>query len=187
MRKIGQILRFLIPVIVALGVLVVFLTAAATRIEQNKALVMRYAEEVWNKGDMAVADEIVASNYTRYNVGGTPKGTIRGREALKQYIMTVRTAFPDWHVTARDVIAQGDKVVVRWALRGTFKGEWKVPAGVIPPNGEKCAFEDLMIYHIAGGKVVKECEFCQDLYAAYQMGMKLVPGDWLPPYPHFLR
>jgi len=175
MRKIEQIFRFLIPVI-ALAALVVFLVGAGRReratLERNKAIVMRYGEEVWNKGDMAVVDEIIASNYIRHD-DTLPEGAIRGRDAYKKYITACRTAWPDFHCTATDVIAQGDKVVVRWADRGTFKGEF----GGIPPNGKEVAWEDLVIHRIAGGKIVEDWSFNQDLSLLYQMGMKLVPAQ----------
>jgi predicted ester cyclase len=175
MRKIGQILKVLIPVI-ALGVLVVFLVGAATRTERNKAIIMRWNDEVWNKGNMAVADEILASNYIRYTHPGTgnPEGIIRGPKAMKQWITTCRTMWPNWHSTAREVIAEGDKVVVRWKCTGTYTGEVE---GFPPPNGKPIAFEDICIFHLAGGKIVKDCECYRELTVMSQMGMKLVPAQ----------
>ena len=174
MRKIGQIFRFLIPVI-ALVALVVFMTGAGrrerARLEKNKALIMRYDEEFWNKGDMAVADEIVATDYVRHH-SAAPKGILRGREALKEWVTGLRNAWPDFHCTAEDVIAEGDKVVVRYAIRATFKREL---AG-IPPTGKELTFESLLIHRIAGGKVVEDWVFDQELAMMYQMGMKLVPA-----------
>jgi len=175
MGRIGKIFRFLLPVI-ALVALVVFMTGAGRReratLERNKAIVIRYGEEVWNKGDMAVVDEIIASNYIRHD-DTLPEGAIRGRDAYKKYITACRTAWPDFHCTATDVIAQGDKVVVRWADRGTFTGD---PGWGIPPNGKEVAWEDLVIHRIAGGKIVEDWSFNQDLSLFYQMGMKLVPA-----------
>ena len=175
MRKIGQTLRFLIPVI-ALVALVVFMTGAGrrerARLEKNKALIMRYGEEFWNKGDMAVADEILATEYVRHEVLA-PGGIIRGREAMKQWVTGIRTAWPDYHCTPEDVIAEGDKVVVRLAIRGTFKGELLG----IPPNGKEIAFEDLVIFRIAGGRIVEDWVFPQELTLMSQMGLKLVPAE----------
>jgi len=178
MRRIGQILRFLIPVI-ALAALVAFLAGAGRReratIEKNKALVMRYCEEVWNKGDMAVADEIIASDFI-YHVDTAPegKGIIRGLDAMKQYIKVCRTAWPDLRITlVEPQMAQGDRTAARWVLRGTFTGvveKW--PA----PTGKETVFEGLSMWRFAGGKIAEEWCLYQDTFMWYQMGMKLVPA-----------
>jgi len=176
MRKIEQIFRFLIPVI-ALVALVVFLVGAGRReratIQKNKALVMRSAEEVWNKGNMAVADEIYASNYIRHQ-DDLPGGIIRGREALKQFVTNCRTIWPDWHMTLLDMVAEGDKVWDYWAIRGTFTGKVE---GFLPPNGKETPFECVIIHRIAGGKDVEDWCFFQDLNLYSQLGMKLVPAE----------
>jgi len=176
MRKIGQIFRFLIPVI-ALAALMVFLVGAGrrerARLEKNKALVARWDEELWNKGNMAVADEIVASNHIRHE-DTLPEGIIRGREALKQLIMACRTAWPDLHVTEIDVFAEGDKVATHWVLRGTFTG---VVEGWPPPTGKEMLFQGAIIFRIADGKVAESWCYLQDLVLMSQMGMKLVPAQ----------
>jgi predicted ester cyclase len=156
---------------------VVFLVGAETQkgatLEKNKALVMRYADEVWGKGDMAVADEIIATDYIRHDEI-FPEGILRGREAMKQYVMRIRTALPDFKTTAVAVIAEGDKVVVHWANRGTFAGKI---AGEPAPTGKVMTWESLILYRIAGDKIVEDWCFSQDLSLMYQWGMKLVPAS----------
>jgi len=175
MRKIGKIFRFLLPVI-ALAALVVFMTGAGRReratVEKNKATAMRYADEVWNKGDMAVADEILASNMIRH-LDSVPEGAIRGRDALKQYIMACRTAWPDIHVTVTDVIAKGDKGMARGVWSGTFTGKVE---GFPPPNGKEMVVGWMNMFRFAGGKIAEEWIFQEDLFMFSQMGMKLVPA-----------
>jgi len=173
MRKIGQMLRFLIPII-ALAVLVVFMTGAGRReraaLEKNKAIVlMRWNEELWNKGDMAGADEIIASDCVRH-VAGQPSYDLVGREAIKQYIIACRTAWPDWHSTSEITIAEGDKVMVRWRSTGTHLGT----AWGIPPSGNKANFISDVIYRIVGGKIVEMWEV-SELATYLQMGFKLIP------------
>jgi steroid delta-isomerase-like uncharacterized protein len=171
MRKIGQILKVLIPVI-ALGVLVVFLTGAATRTERNLATAMRYADELWNKGDMAVADEILTSDMVRHN-DAVPGGVIPGREAMKQHITAVRTAWPDFHVTILDKMAKGDIVMCRWVWSGTFKAEY----GGIPPNGKEMKVVGMSMFRFVGGKIAEEWMLEEDTSMFSQMGMKLVPAQ----------
>jgi len=176
MRKIGQIFRFLVPVI-ALATLMVFMTGAGRRekatLEKNKALAMRAGEEVWNKGDMAAADEIYASNYIRHQ-DTFPEGIIRGRDAYKQHIMGCHTAWPDWHMTLKDMWVKGDKVVDWWVISGTFTGKVE---GFPPPTGKETAFEVVCIHRIAGGKIVEDWIYLQDLVLMSQMAMKLVPAE----------
>ena len=171
MRKIGQIFKVLIPVI-ALVALVVFMTGAGRRkratLEKNKAIVlMRWNEELWNKGNMAGADEIIASDCVRH-IAGLPD--LVGPEAIKQYIVACRTAWPDWNSTPEMIIAEGDKVMVRWRCTGTHKGT----AWGIPPTGNKANFITDCMYRIVGGKIVEMWEVTETA-CWLQMGFKLVP------------
>ena len=172
MRKFGQILRFLIPVI-ALVALVVFMTGAGrrerARLEKNKAVIMRYDEEVWKKRNWDVADEIVASDYVRHTAG---QPDLQGREALKQHITEIYTAWPDFDFTAEIMVAEGDKVAVRYRITGTHQGT----AWGIPPTGNKTDFVSVLFHRIAGGKVVEDW-VVDETAVLLQMGFKLVPPE----------
>ena len=96
--------------------------------EQNKTLVRRVVEEVYNQGNLAVADELAASDLVVHQTSQE----IRGREGAKQYVAALRAAFPDLHMTIEDQIAEGDRVVTRWTARGTHTGEFHG----IPPTGK---------------------------------------------------
>ena len=170
MRKIGQTFKILIPVI-ALVALVVFLVGAGrrerARLEKNKAIVIRDGEEVWNKGDMAAVDELFASDYVRHTAG---QPDLQGREALKQHVKAIHTAWPDFHCTPEIMVAEGDKVAVRWRITGTHQGT----AWGIPPTGNKTDFVSVIFHRIAGGKVVEEWEV-NETAMLLQIGFKLVP------------
>jgi predicted ester cyclase len=86
--------------------------------EDHKADVRRLTEEVWNQGNSALRDEVVAPYY----VGRHPSLTIQGPEGLRQFVSQYRSAFPDIHFTIEDMLAVGDKVVVRWSVTGTHEG-----------------------------------------------------------------
>ena len=90
----------------------------------NKALVRRYFEELSNEGKLDVALEIL-----------TPEAI----EPVQQLITMLHSAFPDFHVTIEDQLAEGDKVVTRFTARGTHQGVWRSPLGDIQPTGK--AFE----------------------------------------------
>jgi steroid delta-isomerase-like uncharacterized protein len=116
--------------------------------ETNKALARKFFEEAWGKGNLAAVDKFIAADYVMHP---TPSGLPPGPEGTKQAITTYRTAFPDLQATVDDVFAGGDRVALRWSIRGTHLGDW---LGV-PPTGNHMAATGISVYRIAGGKVVE--------------------------------
>jgi steroid delta-isomerase-like uncharacterized protein len=116
--------------------------------QKHKALVRRFHEEAWNKGNVAAVDEFMAADYVDYPI---PSGLPPGTEGLKQTITTYRTAFPDLKATVDDIFAEGDRVAYRWSTRGTHLGDWLG----IPPTGYHMAATGITVFRIAGGKVVE--------------------------------
>jgi steroid delta-isomerase-like uncharacterized protein len=117
--------------------------------EENKALIRREYEDGINRGNLDVLDELFAPDYILY-FPGLPE-PIRGREGYKQFIKTFLTAFPDLQTTIEELIAEGDKVVVRHTWRGTHKGDFQ---GVFP-TGKQVQFGSVEIYRIVEGKIVE--------------------------------
>jgi len=118
-------------------------------VEQNKALGRRWVEEIWGKGNLAVIDEIYATNFI-WN--WAPPGVTPDREGYKQIVTMNFAAFADVKCTLEDVIAEGDKVVVRWTWRGTHKGEYMG----IAPTGKQVTLTGIGIVRIEGGKAIEE-------------------------------
>ena len=116
--------------------------------ENNKALVRRYLEEVWGKGNVAAVDEFMAPNYVEHT---GPPGSRPGRDTLKQYVAMYHNAFPDWKSVLHDLLAQGDRVAYRWSTSGTHLGEW---AG-IPPTDLHMTTRGITIHRIAGGRALR--------------------------------
>jgi ketosteroid isomerase-like protein len=83
--------------------------------EQNVALVRRAVEEIWNQRDLDVADALFAHDYV--NHGGLIPDLVQGPETIKISVALFRTAFPDFQVTADDLSAEADTVVLRWTAR----------------------------------------------------------------------
>src|SRR5437868_14744489 len=101
--------------------------------EENKALVVRYIEEVLNQGRLDAVDLLCARDLL-IRVPHLP-GVLRGREVLKQLVNYNRIIFPDGHVDIEDIIAEGDKVSSRGTFRGTYHGnpfERKISDKVMP-------------------------------------------------------
>jgi steroid delta-isomerase-like uncharacterized protein len=118
--------------------------------EQNKILERRLVEEVWNQGNFAVIDELVARDYLGHST--MPANETHGREGYRQFYAGLRQAFPDILFTVEDQVAEGDRVVTRWTARGTHVGEFQG----IPPTGRHGIITGITIERIANGKVV-EC------------------------------
>ena len=87
--------------------------------EDNKALVHRLFEDLIQQGNPALADEFFSPEFVHH----FPDEDIHGPDGVKQMNKELRTAFPDWHISTDDVIAEGDKVVVRFTIHGTHQGE----------------------------------------------------------------
>jgi steroid delta-isomerase-like uncharacterized protein len=133
-------------------------------IEQNKALVKRAWDEVFNQKKLTVVDELFTSDYIYHGPQGQE---FRGTESLKQLLSHYLEAFPDLHIDIEDLIAEGDKVVSRVISRGTHKGELQG----IAPTGKKVSLRTIMISRIAGGKFAEDWESRDDLGMLQQLGI----------------
>ena len=131
--------------------------------EENKALVRRFYEEVMNRGNMAVVDELSAPNIVDHN---PMPGQAAGPEGFKQFVGMFRSAFPDLNVTADDVIAEGDKVVARTTMRGTHRGEFM---GIAPTN-KQVTVSGMDMVRIANGKAVEVWHIDDALGMMQQLG-----------------
>lgn len=132
----------------------------------NKELIRRYYEELWNNWNLDVADEIVAEDIA---FRGSLSVTVQGRDGFKQYVATVRAAFPDFHNTVEDLIAEGDKVVARLTYRGTHKGT----LFGIAPTGKQVTYAGIAIFRIADGKIVDGYVMGDTLGLMQQLGAML--------------
>ncbi len=117
--------------------------------EDNKATTRRFFEEVFNRGNLAIVDEIKSSNYM-FHDPGLPE-PVRGPEGFKHYLAMFRTAFPDLHSTIEDLLAEGEKVAVRFTFAGTQQGELMG----IPPTGKQVTVTAILIARLVNGKFVE--------------------------------
>ncbi len=83
--------------------------------EHNTGLVRRVVEDVWNRGDLALADALIAPGYV--NHGGLIPDVAHGPEAIKIAVALYRSAFPTFHITVEVLVAEGAMVELRWAAR----------------------------------------------------------------------
>ena len=133
--------------------------------EENKALVRRYFEEIWDKGNLDLIDELFTTNFVRHGPTGT-EGVVRGLEGFKGLVSMYRTAFPDLQIPIADVIAEGDRVVTRWMTRGTHQGELMGAA----PTGNQASVTGILIDRSSGGKIEEEWVDYDTLHVMQEIG-----------------
>jgi len=126
-------------------------------LEENKAIIRRFIE-AFNRHDLSSIDELLDPDF----VDHTHK---TGREGLKQLFGMAFKAFPDWHESIEEIIAEGDKVWVRLTYTGTHTGEFMG----IAPTGKTLTTEMVDIYRIVDGKhvegrfIVDQLDFLKEL------------------------
>ena len=140
-------------------------------IEQNKALIRRFYDEVWNKGNLDVAAEVFTEDYVRHDL--RPGTALLGPEGQKRIAADFRAAFPDLHMTVDFMLAEGDLVAARWTNEGTNTGPW----GGVPPTGKHIRFCGVNIFRIANGKVVEIWNHRDDLGVMQQTGAPIYAGS----------
>ncbi|HEY6541361.1 MAG TPA: ester cyclase [Ktedonobacteraceae bacterium] len=131
--------------------------------EQNKMSIRRWVEVAWNNGNLAIADEVYSTDYLLHD----PAGPIHGPEALKQFVATFQTAYPDIHATIEDMIAEGNKVVWRYTVRGTHHGSFMG----IAPTGKSITLTGILISRFADDKVVEDWNNYDALGMMQQLGV----------------
>lgn len=118
--------------------------------EENKAIVRRWSEELFNQGNLEVADEIVAPTYRRHDPGDP--FAVEGPEDLKRLVSMLRAQVPNLHISVEDVIAEGDKVVTRYTLaQGKSSG--------------------IQIFYLVDGRIVESWANRDDLGLLRQRGV----------------
>ena len=131
--------------------------------EDNKALA-RDSWEIVNQKNPDLIDEFYAPNFIWHE----PDRDIQGSEEARQFVSTFFAAFPDINVTIEDELAEGDRVVTRWTIRGTHQGETEEFG---PPTERQMELEGITIHRFEGDKIVEEWERYDNLSALQQLGL----------------
>jgi steroid delta-isomerase-like uncharacterized protein len=137
--------------------------------EENKAGQRRVFEEVINKGNLEIMSELFSPNYSF----SSPLGIeIKGADGFREGMAMFSTAFPDIHCRIDDTFAKGEKVVTRYTMTGTFKGELMG----IGPTGKKFEIMGILITRWVDGKEVEAWE-SRDMLGFYQQLGITPPGQ----------
>lgn len=138
--------------------------------EQNKALARQFGEEVFNQGNTSAIDKLMTANFIEHN--DLPSGLPSGREGVKAMLTMLHGAFPDFRATIEDIVAEGDRVVVRATWDGTQRGEFLG----IPSSGKHFTIPVIDIMRIGDSKVVEHWSVIDRLGMMTQLGAVPMPG-----------
>lgn len=137
--------------------------------EENKAAIERAYKDLWNQRNVEVVDELATEDFLNH---AAPPDRQRGRQGLKDVVRMFESAFPDFRYEIEDVIAEGEKVVVRDVFRGTHQGNFMG----IPATGKQVAMEAIHIYRFSEGKLAEHWVARDDLGMMQQLGVVPSPG-----------
>jgi predicted ester cyclase len=139
-------------------------------VDENKALVRRFYEEVWGRGNTDVAFEVFADDYVRHDL--RPTAGLPGPAGQKKIADDFHAAFPDLEFMIDLIVGEGDLVVGRWTASGTHLGSW----GMLEPTGMSATFSAVNIFRFEDGKVAEIWNHRDDLGLMEQLGVPVHAG-----------
>lgn len=140
--------------------------------EANKAIVVQLYEEIFNKGNLDLANKLLAPDAANHDAALPPGIPVVGPLGLKAVVTMLRGAFPDDHHTIEDLIAEGDKVVVRLTHSGTHAGNFMG----LPPTGKHITQTSIHIFRVIDGKITDHWANRDDLGLMQQLEAIPAPG-----------
>jgi steroid delta-isomerase-like uncharacterized protein len=143
----------------------------STTEEGNKAQFRRTYEELFNQGNLTIAEEVIAPDCVNHEV--PPGMNNQGPESLRQVVRMLRTAFPDLHFTIEELVAEGDTVVGRVTMSGTHQG----PLMGIAATGRSIRQAQAHFVRFRDGKGVEHRGVRDDLSLMQQLGVIPTPGQ----------
>ncbi len=132
--------------------------------EENKAMSRRFYKELFNRGNLAAAEEIVIPDFVLHdaNIPEQPQGP----DGLKRFVAMYRNAFPDIEFTVEDQVAEGENAATRWVARGTHRGELMG----IAPTGKRVEVRAFTLHRFSGGKIAEDWAHYEALDVVRQLG-----------------
>jgi predicted ester cyclase len=117
--------------------------------DESRAVVRRFFTELWNKGDLSVADELIDVDAVNHDPAGPRLGM--GPEATKRLVKIYRSAFPDLMLQTEQVIAEKGMVAIHWVSSGTHRGEFLGAA----PTGKRVRLTESAFYRLTAAKSLR--------------------------------
>jgi steroid delta-isomerase-like uncharacterized protein len=136
--------------------------------EENKDIVRRFWG-VWEEGNIDLVDELLAPDYVNHTPASPDQPT--GPEGVKGVVTMFRSAIPDLRVVVEDMIAEGEKVAVRYTLEGAHEGE----LFGVPPTGKRMSIKSIAVERVSDGKIREHWRVTDSLDMMQQLGVIPAP------------
>jgi steroid delta-isomerase-like uncharacterized protein len=138
--------------------------------EENKALAHRFHMDIFQQGNLAAVDQLISPDFV-WHAPATPPEWVQGPEGVRQAATELCTAYPDLDITHEDTLAEGDRVMIRWIMRGTHNG----PLMGIPATGKPVTVAGIDVFRLAGGQIVELWQNFDQLGMLQQLGVIPTP------------
>lgn len=136
----------------------------------NKDAAVRLIEEVWNRGNLEIVDQLIAPQYKiRHDPGDLWEGQTLDLTTYKDRVKMSRDVFPDQKFAIEDLVSEDNKVAVSWTFTGTQKGD--LPG--LPATNKKVSISGLTIYYFSQGKMIGHWQVLDKLSLLEQLGVQI--------------
>jgi steroid delta-isomerase-like uncharacterized protein len=134
-----------------------------------RQLISKFVEELWNKRQFDVADEIFAKDCVTHQLrSGVPvDAVLRGPEAIKEHVAGWIASFPDLRFNIEQMLREGDRVVMQLVMEGTHQSTWLG----IPASGKKVEIRMFTVHRVVQGKIVEDWVLVESLGLLQQLGV----------------
>jgi steroid delta-isomerase-like uncharacterized protein len=138
--------------------------------EENKTVVRRFIEEVWNNGNLDAIDELISEDHVDHDPAQAESPG--GREGVRAFVQMYRAAYPDTHIEMGEMVAEGDLVAGNWTATGTHQGELMG----IAPTGRSISITGMGMDRIRDGQIVESWGNYDSLGMLAQLGALPAPA-----------
>jgi len=141
--------------------------------EQNKEIIRQLYIEASVKKQRQITDKAPGNNFTQYTVSAKPSSL----KTFHNFFTAVNAAFPDYELYIDNLIARGDRVMARYTISGTHKGDFM---GVAPTN-QRMSISGIDVFRLDKGKVVQHWDAAHQMSALPQFGRTLIAkaNNWV--------
>ena len=134
--------------------------------EENRCLIEKYYNDLWNRWNFSLADQLISPSVTFHGSVGI---SVQGLDGFREYMKMIRSAFPDFHNTIEEVVAENDRVAARLTYRGTHRGT----IFGVAPTGRVITYDGLALFRIQDRKISSGHVLGNVLDLLRQLGVKL--------------
>ncbi len=135
-------------------------------LDSNRRLIEKYYHELWNEWNFALAGELISPTVKFHGSVGI---AVEGLDGFRDYMNLIRAAFPDFHNTIEEVVAEQNRVAARLTYRGTHRGR----IFGVAPTGRSIHYDGLALFHIENGKIISGYVLGNVVHLLGQLGISV--------------